>query len=82
MNPNEATTIANFLADNFAYEMQTTQRAINAVPSDHLDYRPHGKSKTVLELVRYIVLEDEWLLNSIANGAFTPPPINRTRVAL
>ena len=28
MNSNDATTIANFLADNFAYEMQTTQRAI------------------------------------------------------
>ena len=74
MNPHDATTIANFLADNFAYEMQTTQRVINAVPTDRLDYRPDGKSKTALGLVRHIVLEDEWLLNSIANGAFTPPP--------
>ena len=74
MNPNDATTIANFLADNFAYEMQTTQRVINAVPTDHLDYRPDEKSKTALGLVRHIVLEDEWLLNSIANGTFTPPP--------
>ena len=64
LNPNDATTIANFLADNFAYEMQTTQRVIKAVPTDHLDYRPDGKSKTALGLVRHIVLEDEWLLNS------------------
>ena len=64
MNPHDATTIANFLADNFAYEMQTTQRVINAVPTDHLVYRPDGKSKTALGLVRHIVLEDEWLLNS------------------
>jgi hypothetical protein len=54
--------------------MQTTLRVINAVPTDHLDYRPDGKSKTALGLVRHIVLEDEWLLNSIADGAFTPPP--------
>jgi uncharacterized damage-inducible protein DinB len=74
LNPNDASTIANFLAGNFAYEMQTTQRVINAVPTDHLDYRPDGKSKTALGLVRHLVLEDEWLLNSIANGAFTPPP--------
>ena len=31
MNPNDATTIANFLTANFAYEMQTTERVINAV---------------------------------------------------
>src|SRR5215470_4673176 len=74
MNPNDATTIANFLTANFAYEMQTTERVINAVPTDHLDYRPDGKSKTALELLRHIVLEDEWLLNSIANGVFMPPP--------
>ena len=29
---------------------------------------------TGLGLVRHITLEDEWLLNSIANGEFTPPP--------
>jgi uncharacterized damage-inducible protein DinB len=81
LNPNDATTIANFLADNFAYEMQTTERVINAVPTDHLDYRPDGKSKTALGLVRHIVLEDEWLLNSIANVEFTPPPMTRTPAA-
>ena len=41
---------------------------------DHLDYRPDAKSKTGFGLVRHIALEDEWLLNCIANGAFTPPP--------
>ena len=54
--------------------MQTTMRVIEAVPNDHLDYRPDSKSKTGLGLVRHITLEDEWLLNCIANGEFTPPP--------
>ena len=27
-----------------------------------------------LGLIRHITLEDEWLLNCIANGEFTPPP--------
>ena len=54
--------------------MQTTLRVIEAVPNGHLDYRPDEKSKTGLGLVRHITLEDEWLLNCIANGEFTPPP--------
>jgi uncharacterized damage-inducible protein DinB len=74
MNSNETKTIADFLIADFEYEMQTTLRVIEAVPTGHLDYRPDDKSKTALGLVRHITLEDEWLLNCIANGAFTPPP--------
>jgi uncharacterized damage-inducible protein DinB len=74
MNSNEAKTIADFLIADFECEMQTTLRVLGAVPSGHLDYRPDSKSKTALGLVRHLPLEDEWLLNCIANGAFTPPP--------
>lgn len=74
MNSNETKTIADFLIADFEYEMQTTLRVIEAVPTDHLDYRPDAKSKTALGLVRHITLEDEWLLNCIVNGEFTPPP--------
>ena len=74
MNSNETKTVADFLIADFEYEMQTTLRVIEAVPTGHLDYRPDPKSKTALGLVRHITLEDEWLLNCIANGAFTPPP--------
>jgi uncharacterized damage-inducible protein DinB len=54
--------------------MQTTQSVLGAVPNDYLDYRPDPKAKTGLGLIRHITLEDEWILNSIANGVFTPPP--------
>jgi uncharacterized damage-inducible protein DinB len=74
MNAQEAKTIAAFLIADFHNEMQTTQRVMAAVPADHLDYRPDAKSRTGLGLVRHITLEDEWLLNCIASGAFTPPP--------
>ena len=74
MDPKEAKTVAEFLVADFTNEMQTTLRVIQAVPNSHLDYRPDSKSKTGLGLVRHITLEDEWLLNCIANGAFTPPP--------
>lgn len=74
MRPENAQTIARFLIADFEYEMQTTLRVIEAVPTGQLDYQPDAKSKTGLGLVRHITLEDEWLLSCIANGVFTPPP--------
>jgi len=74
MDTKQAKTVADFLIADFENEMQTTLRVMEAVPDDHLDYRPDPKSKTGLGLVRHITLEDEWLLNCIAHGEFTPPP--------
>ncbi len=74
MNSQEAKTVAGFLIADFENEMQTTLRVIEAVPGNRLDYQPDAKSKTGLGLVRHITLEDEWLLNSIADGEFAPPP--------
>jgi len=74
MGSSEAKTVADFLVADFEREMQTTLRVLEAVPNGHLDYRPDPKAKTGLGLVRHIALEDEWLLNCIANGAFTAPP--------
>lgn len=74
MNPNDTKTVADYLAGNFEFEMQTTMGVLAAVPSVKLDYRPDAVSKNALGLVRHIVLEDEWLLNSIADGRFEPPP--------
>ena len=74
MTSNEAKTVAAFLVADFENEMRTTLCILAAVPNADLDYRPDPKSKTALGLVRHIALEDEWLLNCIANGEFTPPP--------
>jgi uncharacterized damage-inducible protein DinB len=74
MNPQEAKTIANFLITDFEQEMQTTLRVLAAVPNEHLEYQPDAKAKTGLGLLRHMALEDEWLLNCIANGEFVPPP--------
>ena len=74
MNPNETKTVADFLIADFENEMQATMRVIESVPNGSLNYQPDAKSKTALGLVRHITLEDEWLLNCIANGEFTPPP--------
>ena len=74
MNAAEAKTVAEFLLADMANEAATTVRVLGAVPGDRLDYKPDAKSKTALGLLRHITLEDEWLLTSIANGTFVPPP--------
>lgn len=74
MDSKEAKTVADFLIAEFEHEMQATLRVIDAVPSGKLGYQPDAKAKTGLGLVRHITLEDEWILNSIADGAFTHPP--------
>ncbi len=74
MASNEVKAVADFLIADFENEMQTTLRVFEAVPNGRLDYQPAAKSKTGLGLVRHITLEDEWILNCIANGAFTNPP--------
>lgn len=74
MDSTATKTIADFLIADFEREMPTTLRVIGAVPGGRLDYRPDDKAKTGLGLVRHIALEDAWLLNGIADGAFTPPP--------
>jgi uncharacterized damage-inducible protein DinB len=74
MDSNQAKTVADFLAADFEYEMQTTLRVFEAVPTGHLDYQPDPKAKNGLDLVRHITLEDEWILNSIADGEFKAPP--------
>ena len=74
MDSNQTKTVADFLMTDFESEMQTTLRVLGAVPNDRLAYQPDAKSKTGLGLVRHITLEDEWLLNSIADGVFVSPP--------
>ncbi|MEP6534964.1 MAG: DinB family protein [Bryobacteraceae bacterium] len=74
MNSTEAKIIADYLLGNFEYEMQTTLSVLAAVPNDNLSYQPDSLAKSGIGLVRHIVLEDEWLLNSIADGQFNPPP--------
>ena len=74
MNSNDVKTVADFLIADFQNEMQITLRVFQAVPTGRLDYQPDPKAKTGLGLLRHITLEDEWILNSVADGQFTKPP--------
>src|SRR5262245_32385501 len=74
MTPQEAKVIAKFVIAEIEMEMQTTLGVLNAVPSDRLNYQPDAKSKTGIGLCRHLALEDPWLLNSVADGAFSTQP--------
>lgn len=74
MTPEDARTIAHFLAAAIESELPTTHAVMAAVPADGCTYRPDEKSKTALGLARHIAVEDEWLLAAVANGRFVPPP--------
>ncbi|HEY7790317.1 MAG TPA: DinB family protein [Vicinamibacterales bacterium] len=74
MNAQQAKMVADFLIADFEREMDTTMRVMSAVPTDRMDYRPDTKSRTGLGLVRHIALEDEWMLNAVADGIFAAFP--------
>jgi uncharacterized damage-inducible protein DinB len=74
MTPEAAKIAAQFYLGDFEAEMKTTARVIGAVPTGNLSYKPDEKSRTALELCRHIVLEDNWLIGSVADGAIPPPP--------
>jgi uncharacterized damage-inducible protein DinB len=74
MNPSEAKSVVAFLLSEMENEASTTTRVFAAIPASSLGYQPDAKSKTALGLVRHITLEDEWMLNSVADGKFEPPP--------
>ena len=64
--------IADYLIAEIEREMQTTMAVIRAVPEGNSGYSPDPKSKTALGLARHLTLEDEWLLNSVADGKMGP----------
>lgn len=74
MDAQEARVVAEYLLATFESEVATTVAVFRAVRADRLDYRPDPVSKTALGLMRHITLEDEWMLDAIAAGEFTPVP--------
>jgi uncharacterized damage-inducible protein DinB len=74
MTPRDAKAITDFLLGHVDYEMALTTHVFEAVPESRLDYRPDGLSKTAVGLLRHITLEDEWMLDAVADGVFGPVP--------
>ena len=74
MRPEDAKVVADFLLATLEHELTLTTGVFAAVPDDKLDYQPDPKSKSALGLLRHLALEDEWILNAVADGRFSPMP--------
>jgi len=72
MRPDHARIIADHLIATIEQEIPITLKVLGAVPDTRLDYRPDPVSKTAQGLLRHLVLEDEWILNAVADGQFGP----------
>jgi uncharacterized damage-inducible protein DinB len=74
MNADAAKTAAAIYVRDFESEVPTTIRVLRSIPETNLTYRPDDKSRTGLQLCRHIALEDPWLLEGVASGAYKPVP--------
>ncbi len=74
MSPEEAKITAKFLATVVEQEYKTTLTVFEAVPDGKLDYRPDPVTRSGLDLVRHIAIEDPWFLSAVIGGEFGPFP--------
>jgi uncharacterized damage-inducible protein DinB len=74
MNAAAAKTAAQIYLGDFESEVPTTVSLLRAIPATNLTYRPDAKSNTGLALCRHLVLNDLWLLDGVASGAYKPVP--------
>jgi uncharacterized damage-inducible protein DinB len=82
MTPEQAYTIGQFTLSQLEAEAATTQRVLAAVPDEQsVDYKPSEKCMTGCALAGHIAFTDPWFVESVANGAFAPPPNNSETVA-
>jgi len=53
-------TIAQSFLPEFDAEMKATRRLLERIPEGHLDWKPHGKSKTLGELATHVGEMPRW----------------------
>lgn len=74
MSPQDCKVAAGFYVGDFAGEIPTTIRVLEAVQEAGQNYKPDEKSKTGLGIARHITLEDAWLLESAIKAEMLPLP--------
>ena len=72
MKPQDARVVAEYVCRTIENELPKTVAVFHALPSDSFDYKPDPKSKSALELMRHIAIEDVWFLEAVSAGAFGP----------
>lgn len=70
-------TISYELLHELAHDASRTRRVLEAFPDEHLDWRPHAKSRTLIELAAHVVEIPGWALHRFVGDDFdlaAPPP--------
>ena len=73
MQPDQATTVLQFLLPTLEKEIETTRKVLAAVPSDKGDYRPDERSMSALELCWHIAGAEAFFTTAITTGTFPTP---------
>jgi uncharacterized damage-inducible protein DinB len=76
-------TLAEAMLPEFDQEMKATRGVLDAVPQGQLDFRPHAKSSTLLDLATHVASLPQWIAFtfdrtdldlSLPGGPPIPPP--------
>ena len=73
MQPEQGTTVLNFLLPVMEKEIETTRKILAAVPADKGAYRPDDRSMSALELCWHIAGAETFFTTAITTGAFSAP---------
>ena len=68
--------VHNVLLGTIKNESRTTKSVIAAVPSTNLEYRPDPCAKSANELLRHIAVADNFFLEAVINGVFSPKSVS------
>jgi uncharacterized damage-inducible protein DinB len=77
MQPEQAAFTLQLLMQGIDSEHPVTRKVIAAVPEDKVNYKPHEKSMSALELAWHIASSEVWFLKGVANGEFEASEGNR-----
>jgi uncharacterized damage-inducible protein DinB len=77
LKPDQALFLLNVTLPLLEREHKTTVRVLEAVPSDHADYKPDANSMSALELCWHIASAEDRFLSGVAAGAFDFSPIEK-----
>jgi len=70
MQPDQASTVLQFLLPAIEREHQTTAKVLAAVPNDKASYQPDPRSMTAATLVWHIASSEQYFMTGVAEGAF------------
>jgi uncharacterized damage-inducible protein DinB len=79
-----AMTYRDLLCDRIEFDLNSTKRAIAAIPEAKKDYKPEPNSRSAWDLAVHICTSDTWFLNGIVNHSFDfsgEPPAPASSVA-